>query len=1096
MELDIGDFLPKYPNIEQSKTSDLFNPYPDFYESLYKKKEFYDERLPEREKIPTVPGTQMKSQKIVSMFLSSFTMYDKVLLVHEMGTGKTCAVIGAIEQIFSEKTTIQKAFIFARGRTLLDNFMHELQFKCTGGQYIPEDYHELKSDRVRDNRTKLLTKKYELLTFGRFVNNNLRKIPDHILKEQYSNSIIVIDEVHNLRVKSGATSEDRDIYNEFHRFLHVVDNCKIVLMSGTPMKDQPSDIAGIMNLILPLDDQLPTDMAFVREYMLDTREGLVVNPAKLENLKSKFKGRVSYLRAMESDVEKRFMGTSVGDLEVFKVVVDRMSEFQTSGYLRAYAKDTEKRSKIDKKDPLDTDDVEGTAWMSSSRQAALFVYPDGTYGSQGFTQERYIRKKSKPQIGKKKAGFVYTMGSELREALQKDTLKPPSSSASPEDVKNVNMQNERIMLRNLYKYSSKYHDTVKNIITSYRSGKAGFVYCKLVEGSGLILFSLILEMFGFSKSVGKVTTEAPRFGIISRYTTENEAEDVIESFNSPANKHGQIISVMLGSHIIAEGFSFKNVQVENILTPHWNYSETAQAIARGIRLGSHKDLDNPEVEIYLRVSYIANGSPTIDLRLYTISEIKDREIKKMERILKESAFDCALMYERNYRPGNILVVEGSEVAENDDTRDCDYQSCKYTCDGVPMDIIENGLPDNKLEYTTYQLYYNMNRVNAIADEIVEMFRFTFKSNVDDVIDHFNDDTTFDIMSAIRKVINQNRPITNRYGYRSYLKEENNTLFLIDSLSVLSTYGSEYYSQFPNLICKDSFTNIVDKKYVAFLPNVVKQMCESSSKEFITSALTELPIDIQEFILETCILARLQNTGTGERFMNIILEHYKSFHKQVNGIWISWLMDEDNDGTGIRCLINGQWDNCSSEYRERVGYQREEIMTQLEQNRYGYYGTVNPDTDDFCIRDVQVDLNPDDARLLRPGLRCSSWTRLALINFLVNIFKKNPPNTDAVMLKTRDQLIAEMKGLRYAMELYAAKPKRKTKESSVIDEDRLKEAPDDELRRAVYWSGKKMSKNVLCKEIRKFFEDNNMIIENKGCGVQGDTKKPRVKKDAK
>ena len=41
MNLDITEFLPKYPNINKIK-GDLFNPYDDgFYESIYKKKELY-----------------------------------------------------------------------------------------------------------------------------------------------------------------------------------------------------------------------------------------------------------------------------------------------------------------------------------------------------------------------------------------------------------------------------------------------------------------------------------------------------------------------------------------------------------------------------------------------------------------------------------------------------------------------------------------------------------------------------------------------------------------------------------------------------------------------------------------------------------------------------------------------------------------------------------------------------------------------------------------------------------------------------------------------------------------------------------------------
>jgi hypothetical protein len=81
----IIDFLPKYPNIHEMET-DIFNPYRnDFYDVIYRKKEFYDEKLSKIENVPSSPGDLMKHQKIISRFFSSRTMYDQLLLFHEMG---------------------------------------------------------------------------------------------------------------------------------------------------------------------------------------------------------------------------------------------------------------------------------------------------------------------------------------------------------------------------------------------------------------------------------------------------------------------------------------------------------------------------------------------------------------------------------------------------------------------------------------------------------------------------------------------------------------------------------------------------------------------------------------------------------------------------------------------------------------------------------------------------------------------------------------------------------------------------------------------------------------------------------------------------
>ena len=112
--MNIEDFLPKYANLEKFPEAGL-NPYKDnFYESIYRKKEFYDERLEKEEDLPTERGTLMKNQKIIARFLSSHTMYNELILVHKMGTGKTCSAIGAIEQIKNEDNNFKGAMVFAK----------------------------------------------------------------------------------------------------------------------------------------------------------------------------------------------------------------------------------------------------------------------------------------------------------------------------------------------------------------------------------------------------------------------------------------------------------------------------------------------------------------------------------------------------------------------------------------------------------------------------------------------------------------------------------------------------------------------------------------------------------------------------------------------------------------------------------------------------------------------------------------------------------------------------------------------------------------------------------------------------------------------
>lgn len=163
----------------------------------------------------------------------------------EMGTGKTCTSIAAIEQLRYEKGShIKKALVFAKGTRLIKNFIQELLFTCTDGRYIPDNF-TLLTDLEKVRRVRKITSEfYSFFTFEKFA-KHLTKLSDNDIIDQFSNSIVVIDEVHNIREKvekqrnknyDFLRKESFDIYKQFHRMLHLIKYSKILLMSGTVMK--------------------------------------------------------------------------------------------------------------------------------------------------------------------------------------------------------------------------------------------------------------------------------------------------------------------------------------------------------------------------------------------------------------------------------------------------------------------------------------------------------------------------------------------------------------------------------------------------------------------------------------------------------------------------------------------------------------------------------------------------------------------------------------------------------------------------------------------------------------------------------------------
>ena len=1044
---DITEFLPKYPNITPYE-QDVFNPYDNkFYQNIYKKKEFYDEKLSFQEDFPEQVGNLMKHQKIIARFFSSYTPYDQLLLVHEMGTGKSCSAVGAIETIREQSNMFRGALYLAKGRPLLDNFKNEIAFKCTDGRYIPDNYENL-TKRERDGRRdKLLSQFYQFKTFETFAKSAIKDVPDHIIKEKYNNMIIVIDEVHNLR-EQGKTA-GLNIYNQFHRFLHVIEGCKILILSGTPMKDSVDEIASIMNLITPMDKQLPTGQTFINEYFdMEGPEIFKVKQSKKRELKQVFKGKVSFLKAMTSTVPKIYEGEHIGRLRHLKVVPDVMSKFQSLAYKNAYELDRQT-------------DRQGV--YSNSRQASLFVFPDNSYGKAGF--DKYINERKRKGAlvvnddGKKQQLSNFSLKPELRDALKADSIEE--------------------QLENVKKFSTIYAASILNILRAQAEGKCVFVYNELVTGSGMILFGLILELFGFTKASGNEPSKnyKPRYISLSNATsTPAQIKDLIGRFNKPDNVNGKVINVIIGSSVLREGFSFQNIQVEEIQTPWFNYSQLAQAIARGYRLGSHRMLieqgQKPTLRIYQRVAIplatVLKREDSIDLRMYQLAEDKDISIKGVERLIKEAAFDCALNYERNHITGL------------DNQRECEYMNCDYRCDGVPPEMIRNEL--DTLDYSTYQLYYASENTDRAIELIQELFRTEFSLDFNYLYSYLTKYKfkSFEILTALREMINKNIQITNKYGFKSYLKEENNIFYIVDSLSVIGTLLSDYYTQFPNITQNKTFSQILQPIYYSTLPGIVEEVCQSTDIQTTRRLLLKLPPVINEEFLEAALLADKKKIKKNIPQRELILENFSNYYKDFDGTIVSWYLYQNEDI--LRCLKGNTWKNCSDDYIARVENLKQEKQQDMEQNPYGYYGQINPTNDNFCIRDVSQDI-PDKKHKRTSGKMCATWTAGPLYDLAIN--KLNMPLPEQkVFMDYLTKMVKKNRKIRMPSDINNKKELWNiVKELKVINtmytENSLKKLSVNDIHRVIYWGS--MQKKPLCEFIKQWFDSKGLLVEDLGCG---------------
>lgn len=867
--LNVETYLPKYPNIDDK----------NFYQDIFRKEEYYSQ-LASMSSKPSVTSESkfFAHQKIIQRFLSSHTLYNELLLFHGLGSGKSCSAIAVAEAI---KYLIQKdgkqgelyfnpVLVIVKNRILRTNMIDQLVRTCTSNEYVrkleelededagkelPDDIEAMFDDEaeifepdeeVKKGRRKvqvefspeeteeimqekdLVSRKYKFRMMGAFANeiNSLMESnnEDEII-EKYSNRIIIIDEAHNLR-----DGEDTKYYNIYMNFLHLVKNCKILLLTGTPMVDTPKDMVSLMNLILPKDRQLDEDD--------------VENP---EEFKEKVRGRISYVRE-SGEVPKRIdEGIVRKPFQYFKIVYSEMSEFQYEAYKKTVKSQGKKK------------------FSNDARHAANFVFSDGNSGVSAETK------------------FLHVKGS-----------------------KGIIQSERKKIAENIQKYSAKFSKIAETLKDPKYEKELAFIFSDYVAGGGTTLLYYSLLGQGFSAFTGSSGKGKNRIAVITHNTLTEERNNIIEKFRSPENKYGEYIRVLIGSRAISEGVDLKNVRQVHVLAPHWNNSVTEQAIGRGIRMGSHKDL-SPD-ERYVRVFRHASTKPnipkykkdddTIDIYLYKLSETKDIEIGKITRLSQEVAIDCGLNYVRNHI---------SDTAQNY-SRACQYQVCEYHCDGLDDYAIrdKNGTiryeasPDLR-DYSTWIQFYSDNDVKNAIEKIVSLFRVKSSYSLAEISDNYPEFLTPIILEALRRIIDSRIPLKNMLGLPLYLIESENIYYLqqtwssdINQSPLLSYYGSHAFVSVPT-----SFEQMVNElKGEIQLQNI----CPISSEKAISKKRMLLFIEKLEYsnklaVLEFVLGKHYSGNDSDElskMATTVIKEHFSEYIDDENKSHNYYSLDYDPD----------------------------------------------------------------------------------------------------------------------------------------------------------------------------------------------------------
>jgi len=250
----------------------------------------------------------------------------------------------------------------------------------------------------------------------------------------------------------------------------------------------------------------------------------------------------------------------------------------------------------------------------------------------------------------------------------------------------------------------------------------------------------------------------------------------LDKYRNRNNKYGKEIKIFIGTRKVSEGLDFKFIRQIHIIDPWYNLSRHEQIIGRGIRNLSHIDLKKEErnVEVFQYASIVQGDlRESIDLRNYRIAEEKDIIIKKISRIMKETAIDCYLFKNINQihstRRVKQITARGKEIMipiqDVSYTPICDYKKdCFYSCKWEPN-------PRDKLEINTdtYKIKFSENEIDKVKKEIKNLFRIQLVYNLENIESHLSFLNKLFIYNALEEIVNnKNEIVYDKFGKKGYI----------------------------------------------------------------------------------------------------------------------------------------------------------------------------------------------------------------------------------------------------------------------------------------------------------------------------------------
>ena len=615
-----------------------------------------------------------KAQRFVTAYMHPRTGYNGMLLVHAVGTGKTACAVSVAE--LYRAIMAKSALVLTKGN-VRNEFVKELG-NPDAAKYGPAGwtmpvvtvgtaYQKVLSsiktsdpERMRETMEKVIRKNYTFQGYESFANAAQRaETAGGVagLRAEYSDRVIIVDEAHSLRTDD-ASKRSSDL---LMKILRVCTNVKLLLMTATPMYDQPREIVFLLNL-LRANDKLP----LLDADTLFSADGDLVDE---RTFREACTGYVSFVRgsnpmlyptAIKEHVAK---GVQPDVWPKHRMDGSPVPHFDQTGTALVRTELVGEQAELIIKLRSKSCDDDQTTALAPVAQASNIAYPT----SQG------------PMPGEK--GLNALFASRLERGVLTFSYR--------DHVQRALSQKE------LPRCAPKIARVVDGIIESQG---IQFIYSNWLAG-GAIPLALALEERGIVRygSAPLLTNPSTQRKVIGKYIFMTGKAELMENaaaalreVNKKGNMRGNRIKVVIASSAAMEGVNFFCIRDVHLLDGWWNLSRPLQVVGRALRMLSHGALEPEErnVTLHYHAASLPGDREGIDHHMYRVATIKQQAISRVLRILRDESVDCAWNSATLYRAptgkslhlktslGKVITIpEGNR----DGDAECFFGACTKPC---------------------------------------------------------------------------------------------------------------------------------------------------------------------------------------------------------------------------------------------------------------------------------------------------------------------------------------------------------------------------------------------------------------------------------